>query len=88
MRPVTRIPLTITATATGQETKGVLVAVLATDLDALEVENGRLRDGLEQVGWINAVGSIWRSSVATTPPTDAEPVYRVRAHNDHGRAET
>lgn len=35
-RKVPRLPLTITATATGHTTDGVLVGILASDLDALE----------------------------------------------------
>lgn len=39
---IARIPLTITATATGQSTEDVLVAVMASDLDALEAKVERL----------------------------------------------
>lgn len=39
--PITRIPLTIVAPL--GKTDGVIVAVMVTDLDALEAENDRLR---------------------------------------------
>lgn len=41
MKPLSRIPLDIVAVATRKKTKGVLVAVLASDLDELEQEHAR-----------------------------------------------
>jgi hypothetical protein len=41
--PLHRLPLTITATASGHQTEGVLVGILAAELDALEAEVARLR---------------------------------------------
>ena len=42
MKPLARIPLDIVVTATGQSTSGVLVAVLAADLDAIEAVHAPL----------------------------------------------
>lgn len=46
---LTRIPLNIVATATGQTTAGVLVAVMVSDLDALEAEVEDLREDKQAV---------------------------------------
>jgi hypothetical protein len=43
MRPLTRIPLTIEVAETGARTEGVIVAVLASDLDDLEEAAQRFR---------------------------------------------
>lgn len=42
--PITRIPLTVVVTETGAKTDGKLVAVMVSDLDALEAENKRLSE--------------------------------------------
>ncbi len=50
-----RIPLDIVVTATGAKTGGVVVAVMASDLDALEAENERLRNIIEQArSWVGS----------------------------------
>ena len=43
---IPRIPLDIVVTETGAATGGVIVAVMAADLDALEAERKRLSDRL------------------------------------------
>lgn len=54
---LSRIPLTIVATASGQKTEGVLVGVMAEQLDALEAERQELLDGLHRPGhgWLLAI---------------------------------
>jgi hypothetical protein len=68
---LTRIPLTITATATGQATEGVLVAVMASELDDLEAECARLREDLD--------AAQLRSIEARNPGIDMDEVRASRA---------
>lgn len=42
--PITRLPLTVVATATGHQTDGVLVGVAVAELDALEASVGQVPD--------------------------------------------
>lgn len=46
---ITRIPLDVVVTATGHRTPNVIVAVMASELDALEAENARLVEGLQRL---------------------------------------
>lgn len=57
---ITRIPLTIVATATGQKTDNVLVGVLASDLDALEAARDDVSPGVAQkmCEHVAALGSV------------------------------
>lgn len=47
---VQRIPLDIVVTTTGERTPGVIVAVMASDLDALEAEVTALRQQIAEGG--------------------------------------
>lgn len=75
---ITRIPLTITATATGQTTDDVLVAVMASDLDALEAKAERVMNPLHTLGvtLTDANGTLYRIEHAGVwdPPEGSERV--------------
>lgn len=53
-----RIPLTIVATASRQKTDGVLVGVMASDLDALEARTAE-RDGYDRGRLVEVVMHHW-----------------------------
>lgn len=46
---LTRIPLDVVVTATGERTPDVLVAVMASELDALELVASRLAEGVRAI---------------------------------------
>jgi hypothetical protein len=76
VKPLVRIPLTIVAPL--GKTDGVICAVMVSDLDALEAENARLAEALEEAQL--------RSIEARNPGIDMDEVRRSRAaHN--GRTE-
>ena len=82
MRPLVRIPLTIEVTETGAKTDGVIVAVLASDLDALEAENHQLSNRLVKASDALSRIKTWDRPI---PPLDVKAVAERALDEFYGR---